>query len=111
VLRGLLEALLIVVVFFITFLFIIIIIMSLGRRRGIKRRWVREGCTDHATVVKTKTTEACISIPLLHWSLIIKSSDSFFKELNLRAFFTLGCNGRTRGAASSGERVFLSLIW
>jgi hypothetical protein len=90
---GLLEASLVVVLF--AFLFFIII-MSVSQRRGIKRRWVRGGCDGHATVVKTETTKACFSIPLLHRSLILKSSNSFFKGLNLNDFFTLGCNVRTR---------------
>jgi hypothetical protein len=52
--------------------------------------------SDHATIVKAKATEACISTPLLHRSLYVEASNPFFKELNFQAFFTLGGNQRTR---------------
>jgi hypothetical protein len=92
---GLEEASLIIVIFFSSFF--TFIFMSLSRRRGIKQRSVRGRCTGHATIAKVEAAKASISIPLLHWSLIVKVSNPFFKGLNLWAFFTLGCNQRTRG--------------
>jgi hypothetical protein len=72
---GLPEASLVVAFFF--------IVMSLSQRRGVKRRRVRGGCPDHATIVKAEAAEASISIPPLHWSLYVKVSNSFLKGLNL----------------------------
>jgi hypothetical protein len=71
--------------------------MSLSWMRGIKWRWMRGGCTGHATIVKDEAAETSINIPLLHRSLYVEASNPFFKGLNLQAFFTIGCNRRMRG--------------
>jgi hypothetical protein len=84
---GLQEASLIDVFFFSTSF--TLIIMSVSWRRGLKWRRVGCGCPGHATIVKVEAAEACISIPLLHQSLLIKVSKPFFKGLNIRAFFFL----------------------
>jgi hypothetical protein len=102
---GLLEASLIIIVF------AFFSILQICQRRGVNRMRVRLGCSSHATIVKAKAAKAHITVPLLHQSFFIKASNPFFEGLNFHDFLTLESNGGTRGATSSSECVFLSLIW
>jgi hypothetical protein len=87
---------LIVFTFFVAFL-IVFIIVSMSRWRGVKRRRVRWGWTSRSTIVQSKPTKSCVTIPLLHQVFNLKSSNHFFKGFNLWAFFSPGGNGRARG--------------
>jgi hypothetical protein len=96
-----------IVIFFLFSALFTFLIMSLSRRRRIKRRRVGGGFTGHATIIKTETGEISISILLLHQSLFIKMSNSFFKRFNVRTFFSLGGNGRVRGLQVQVSTNFL----
>jgi hypothetical protein len=81
------KAILTIFTFF-SSLFVVFIIL-----RRVRGRW-----TSKSTVAKSETTKACVTIPLMHWVLHLKSSHPLLKGLNLGPLFTFRGNGRSSPA-------------